>query len=216
MNHLTIFDAPAESLDQMAELLAQAFFDLDVARWLVPVTMQRHRPLRTHLALGVEQAMRHGRVRAALYLPTNRVVGVAAWIRHHEPAQPPPVPHRYRERLADACHGHHDRFTAFDDLLAGVHPVDRPHHYLALLGVAQEYQGRGIGRSLLHDHHRELDDTALGAYLVASSHDSARLYQRQGYTHLEAVRLPHDGPHMYPMWRNPARPARTSRSPLAT
>ncbi|MFE4644295.1 GNAT family N-acetyltransferase, partial [Streptomyces sp. NPDC056730] len=65
------------------------------------------------------------------------------------------------------------------------------------------HQGRGLGRALIEPVLERCDREGLPAYLEASSERSRRLYERLGFTFTgTTVDLP-DGPHMWPMWREP-------------
>jgi len=115
-----------------------------------------------------------------------------------------PDPAEYDRLITAASGPYARRFQTLQATFAGHHP-QRPHHYLAYLGVTPARQCRGIGSALLAHHHAELDAARLPAYLVAVSSRSRDLYLRHGYIiHGEGpFHLPDGGPPMWPMWRNP-------------
>jgi ribosomal protein S18 acetylase RimI-like enzyme len=88
--------------------------------------------------------------------------------------------------------------------LEGRHPHE-PHYYLQFVGVEPEWQGRGVGSSLLGPVLRRCDREGIPAYLEASSERSRSLYERHGFEVVEEVRLPAGGPPMWPMWREAGR-----------
>ena len=87
-------------------------------------------------------------------------------------------------------------------LLESHHP-ETPHYYLALLGVAPEWQGRGIGSALLGPVLGRCDSDRLGAYLEASSPRNRALYERYGFEVTNEVRAARDAPPWWCMWREP-------------
>ncbi|GAA2140602.1 GNAT family N-acetyltransferase [Glycomyces algeriensis] len=127
--------------------------------------------------------------------------GAAIWLhlrageRLHDDQAAPPDPDAPTARL-----------HAVGTALAARHPVDEPHLYLAVMGVAPDRQGRGIGTALLRHRLEQADRDGIAAYLEASSPRSRDLYRKHGFTDLGApVRLA-DAPPLYPM----RRPATTS------
>ena len=79
-----------------------------------------------------------------------------------------------------------------------------PHYYLDSLGVAPEWQGRGVGSALLRPALQQCDDEGMPAYLNAGSPRSRDLYLRHGFEVTEEFALPDGGPPLWRMWRDPA------------
>jgi GNAT superfamily N-acetyltransferase len=84
------------------------------------------------------------------------------------------------------------------------HPRVR-HYYLDSLGVAPEWQGRGLGSALMQPVLARCDREGVPAYLNAGSPRSRNLYLRHGFHVTEEFRLPEGGPPLWRMWREPAR-----------
>ncbi|WP_335989259.1 GNAT family N-acetyltransferase [Glycomyces sp. MUSA5-2] len=84
------------------------------------------------------------------------------------------------------------------------HPVDRPHLYLAVMGVVPASQGRGIGSALLRHGLALADRDGLPAYLEASSPGSRSLYLRHGFADLGGPVRVEGAPPVQPMRREPA------------
>ena len=82
------------------------------------------------------------------------------------------------------------------------HP-SAPHYYLDSLGVAPEWQGKGLGSALMAPVLERCDSERMPAYLNAGSPRSRELYKRHGFHVTEEFRLPDDGPPLWRMWRDP-------------
>lgn len=182
---------------EVSALIASAFTELDVSRWLIPDAGRREPVLAANFRILVEHALRHGEVHFA---PDRS--GVAVWV-HHGPSGPPEPPD-YDRRLIEACGEHTRRFRLLDEGFEAHHPHGAPHHHLAFLAVRPGMRDSGTGSALLRHHHEHLDRTGLPAYLEASSERSRTLYERHGYRCLIApFHLPENGPPLWPMWRDP-------------
>jgi GNAT superfamily N-acetyltransferase len=183
----------------LSQVIADAFFDLEVSKWLIPDPVARRQVYPRYFGLYVEHALADG-----IVLTTPDQAAVALWLPvGEEPAGPPDD---YDERLAEVTGPWADRFRAFDAELERRHPAGSAHHHLAILAVRPDRQGHGLGTALLHAHHAALDHDGLPAYLEASSMRSRRLYLAHGYQALGGpIFLP--GAALFPMWRPPASPA---------
>ncbi|MFJ8332798.1 GNAT family N-acetyltransferase [Streptomyces sp. NPDC094437] len=107
-------------------------------------------------------------------------------------------------RLRDAVDPGNERVELIGRLTAGVHPADRAHAYLWMIGVALGRQGEGLGTALMAPVLGRCDRAGLPAYLEASSARSRALYARLGFTVTGTpLQLPYGGPQMWPMWREP-------------
>lgn len=180
-----------QDLAALSELIAEAFFDLPPSPWLISDETARREIFPAYFRLYLEDGMAHGQVDT-----TPDWAGAALWLPVG--LEPPVPPDGYKERLAAVTAPWTSRFLAFDVSLEARHSTGRAHHHLALLGVRQCRQGRGIGSALLQAHHQQLDESGLPAYLEASSQRSRKLYQRHGYEDLgPPIDLP-DGPGLFP------------------
>jgi GNAT superfamily N-acetyltransferase len=177
----------------LAEVIAEAFFDLAPSRWLVPAAADRSRIFPGFFAIYVEQAMAAGVVETN---PNRNAV--ALWV----PA-PTEGDVAHYARLARLTGPLFHRFVAFDHALDGNHPR-RPHHWLPIIAVAPAAQDRGIGTALMEHRHALMDESNEAGYLEAASLPLRDFYLRLGYhDHDEPIVLPESGPPMFPMWRDP-------------
>jgi GNAT superfamily N-acetyltransferase len=83
------------------------------------------------------------------------------------------------------------------------HPKRPPHWYLAVMGVAPEWQGKGLGTALMQPGLDEIDAASLPAYLESSTPRSRALYERNGFEVTGELSLPRGGPPVWLMWRDP-------------
>lgn len=192
--------ATAADAAVLADVIAEAFFDLPPSRWLIPDPEARRRAYPGYFLLYVEHALTAGVVHT-----TPQRDAAALWL----PSGTPPPP-GYPARLAAATTPWTSRFQKFDQLLDSRHPAGPPHRHLAILAVRPAAQGNGTGTALLTAYHHRLDQLALPAYLEASAPRNRDLFHRHGYhDHGPPIRLP-DGTPMWPMWRPSQNPAATS------
>ena len=89
---------------------------------------------------------------------------------------------------------------AFEKFLA-FHP-EVPHWYLPFMGVDPNFQGQGIGSSLLKHVLDICDSKKEIAYLEASSTRNMYFYQRHGFEVLGSFKVG-DSPNLFPMIRKP-------------
>jgi GNAT superfamily N-acetyltransferase len=179
----------------LSQVIADAFFDLAVSRWLIPDPAARRKIFPGYFRLYVEHALAGG-----LVCTTPGQDAVALWLpAGEEPVSPP---EGYDERLAAVTGPWIGRFRGFDQTLEDRHPAEFTHHHLAILAVRPDRQGQGLGSALPRAHHATLDRDSIPAYLEASDLRTRRLYLAHGYTAWGGpLGLP--GAQMYPMVRQP-------------
>jgi GNAT superfamily N-acetyltransferase len=190
--------ATEADIQAAADRVAEAFHDIEVCEWLVPDPDRRRQILPVYFGILAEYAYEYGEI---FFTGENRE-GAALWVYHGN--EPLPDPHDYEARLRDACGEWTERFQILDEQFEAHHPHEPAHHHLALLATTPAMQGKGIGATLLEQHHEYLDANGIAGYLEASSMRSRALYERHGYVFSgKTIDLP-DGPHMWPMWREPS------------
>jgi ribosomal protein S18 acetylase RimI-like enzyme len=82
------------------------------------------------------------------------------------------------------------------------HPKRPSHWYLAVMGVAPEWQGRGLGTALMQPGLKEIDAAGLPAYLETSTPRARALYERHGFAVTGEINVPVGGPPIWLMWRS--------------
>jgi ribosomal protein S18 acetylase RimI-like enzyme len=188
-----------DDLQQMAGALAHAFYDDPHARWVFRDDDRRLDRLDRGYAVGLR----------GLWMPqdacytTAGVAGAALWMR----------PGKARMgvlgqlRLAPATIRAYGRdvvpVARLFALMDSMHPHEPDHWYLAMVGVAPQWQGRGIGAALMRPVLDECDADGIPAYLEASSERNRALYERHGFEVMDEYHLWDGGPPGWRMWREP-------------
>jgi GNAT superfamily N-acetyltransferase len=191
---IVLANAPCAGV--LSQVIAKAFFDLAVSRWLIPYPPARRRIFPGYFRLYLEHALAAG-----LVCTTPAQDAVALWLPAGKEAEP--LPEDYGERLAAVTGQWIDRFRLFDQTLEDRHPTGYAHHHLAILAVRPDRQGHGTGSALLRAHHAALDRDSIPAYLEASDLRTRRFYLAHGYTDC-------GGPLFLPEAGQPPRPAASS------
>jgi GNAT superfamily N-acetyltransferase len=192
--------ATRDDVPRLALALARAFDEDPPMRWFLPDDERRVGQAR--LMFDVMLRRLH-LMRDACYT-TDDVVGGALWV--------PPGAWRlgfFQQvtllpsmlRVFGRGLGRAQRGLAVMD---SRHPRE-PHYYLDSLGVAPEWQGRGLGSALIQPILELCDREGLPAYLNAGSSRSRNLYVRHGFKVTQEFRLPEGGPPLWRMWREPVR-----------
>jgi GNAT superfamily N-acetyltransferase len=183
--------ATAVDVPEVAETLALAFYDDPVVMWCIDDGTRRR-----ELLPGFFGAVARSYV---VYEETYSVdggVSAAVWA--------PPGAEDDEELptvLGEVVEEYAGRLFEILGLMEEKHPAE-PHYYLFLLGTRPEWQGRGLGSSLMAPVLERCDRDGVPAYLEATSERNKQLYLRHGFEVVGEIPLP-DGPAMWPMWRSP-------------
>lgn len=191
--------------DAVAQLLDEAFQQDPVSSWVFPDPEYRRS---THIRLMgafLDNALAEGYVDMA-----EDGSAVALWFSmpaHEEGAEAGPA--AQGEAVDEAAEFRalvdpdNERVEQIARLLEHSHPKGRAHEYLMLIAVSEKVRSQGAGTALIGAVLDRCDREGLPAYLEASSARSRGLYERLGFVFTgTTVDLP-DGPHMWPMWREP-------------
>ncbi|HEU5109236.1 MAG TPA: GNAT family N-acetyltransferase [Micromonosporaceae bacterium] len=190
----------AEQVDALAAVIAEAFHELAVNRWMVPDDARRRIVDPGRFALVIEEALTHGAVST-----TDGLSAVAVWLSCPRPAGAA-TDARTATRLREICGDDAERCLSFEAAMAAHHPAPA-HWHLALLGVLPDRQRQGLGSVLLRHRHARLDRQGRAAYLEAASPRGVAFYRRFGYREAgPAFPVGPGAPCVHPMWRDPADP----------
>jgi ribosomal protein S18 acetylase RimI-like enzyme len=180
---------------EAARALARAFEADPALASLFEDPARRARALRAFLAVPLADALDHGY--ADTLLVDGAVAGAAVWF------PPGAYPFGMRRQLralprmlavAAAAPREFRRLGRFGSNVDAAFPDDRPW-YLCVAGVVPEAQGRGFGSRLLRPGLERCDAAGGDCYLETGTAAAARLYERLGFTTIEArARLLPGGP----------------------
>ena len=187
--------------DQAAAVLARAFRDDPMLRFLLPDDAARARVLPWFLGTTVRYGLRHGEV----YATPGTIEGVAIWL---PPGQTRLTLGRMLRagmlaaplRFGLAAFG---RFLALVNHVEGVHKrsAPMPPWYLWGLGVEPARQGRGLGGALLGPVLARADTAGTPCYLETFNPASVPFYRRHGFAVTAEEDVPNGGPRVWAMLR---------------
>jgi GNAT superfamily N-acetyltransferase len=215
----TIVTLPRDQLGASAAVLARAFDDDPVFRYLYPTPRRRWWSCRSFLRAIVRDGLPFGEVWAAV--DDGGVIGTAGWLPE---GSYPPSRRRAARQLLSAWQAFLTPHTFRDGLrylteTEKLHPK-APHWYLAVIGVEPARQGEGLGGKLLSAVLGRLDGTGVPAYLETSTETNVAKpgmpayletstpanvawYRHHGFEVQHEVRPVADGPPIWTMWREP-------------
>lgn len=188
--------AGQDDRELVVSVLEEAFHHDPVSSWVFPDEAHRRAVHGKFLGVFADITLAEGRIDIA-----DDGAAVALWlpVPAGAPEEEDPTPALMRQ-TADPDN---ERCELVGRLTGKVHPHDRAHSYLLMVGVSPQRQGQGVGAELIRTELDRCDRDGVPAYLEASSARSRTLYERLGFGLLgSAVELP-DGPSMWPMWREP-------------
>ena len=173
---------PASHVEDILDVLCDAFFDYPVMRYVLGAKPDYARRLRTVIGLFV--AVRVAREDLMLGARDDSGALVAAALVNLPGGRlPPPSFEAYRNSVwAELGAEERLRYEAYGTASSGFHPGE-PHHHLGMIGVRASHHGEGLGRVLL-DHLHALVDADPGSRGVSLNTELPRnveLYKHFGY-----------------------------------
>lgn len=168
--------ATSSDAGRLADVLAAAFYDDPVFRWLIPSDRARLARLRRFFAVEVRDV---GLARGQVWTTADHD-GAAVCMPPGAWRLPPAVAVSHGSAYVAAFRLRLPLAAALMARLEQRH-LRAPHYYFAAIGVEPALQGRGLGSALMQPTLDVCDRDGLPAYLEASSERSATLYRRLGF-----------------------------------
>ena len=180
----------SDRLAEVVEALADAFHDYPVMRFVIGDAGAAYRDRLEHLvAYFADSRLARGWPVLGV-VERDELLAVALVNPPESAPSPPELKQRYEglcETLGEAAVA---RFDAFADSETPFVPED-PHHYLGMIGVRAEHQGRGLARLLLDAAHvmSAAHPESTGVRLTTELPGNVALYEYFGYRVLGQARV---------------------------
>jgi ribosomal protein S18 acetylase RimI-like enzyme len=185
---------------RIATVLAQAFHDDPHMKWALRDEATRLRRLERAFAAYLRQVwLVRGRC-----LGHERLIGASLWMPPDAWRPGPLTQLRLLPAVVLTARGDLPRVLKGLTFMERKHPAEPVHWYLAVVGVAPSWQGRGFGAALLRPVLERADAERTPAYTEASSPRNRALYERHGFEVIEECTYAGDAPPLWRMWRKPA------------
>jgi ribosomal protein S18 acetylase RimI-like enzyme len=190
--------AASEDEACLARTLARAFEDDPLFLWLLP------RDRRARLEVLFRATLRHVYLKRANAWTSEDALGAALWMPPGEWALD------LAEVVRVAPAAVHALGRALPRAFSALRAVEErhlrtPHHYLAVLGVDPDRQGRGYGAALLAPTLARCDREGATAWLETAKEANLGFYRRHGFA-VEGRVDTDGGPSIWLMRRAPAVP----------
>lgn len=188
-----------------AEVLARAFDDSPIMRYLLPKERARTIGMRAFFIAGLVDAHKHGEAWVAIV--DGNVAGAAVWL---PPGSYPPNSRRQARQMlhlltvAPVALGSMLKSLKYLRAVEAEHPKVE-HWYLATLGVDPVHQGHGYGNRLLDAVLSRTDEAGVPTYLETDKERNLAYYARHRFAETGKI-VPMDGaPPTWTMWRDAPR-----------
>ncbi len=176
-----VIDVPRERLDEAAGVLARAFADYPVIRYIFPRGAAAAPHVNEAFRFLCAARLANGEPMRGV-LRDGRLLAVACIDSPDAKPWPEDLERAFEEFAKRAGDQVLERFERYGELNARHRPKG-PHFYLAALGVLPKAQGQGLGRLLLDDLHAmsSSDPVSTGVGLDTETTANVALYRHCGY-----------------------------------
>lgn len=183
----------------LTQLLAEAFFDDALTRWIAPGDARRAELLPGLFRVFLDMALDYGSVTTTterdavlLYLPPEGWADVQRRSAEFDA--------RFDAALGEEAAA----LRTVSALQAAAHPSHPPHYYAMFGAVRPAARRTGRSTALVGEMLRRADDEGRPAYTEASSAGGEGVSRSLGFRPLRRdVVLPDGGPSLRPLWRDP-------------
>jgi hypothetical protein len=176
-------------LEALAEVWTLAFLHDPLLCWIVPLTTESRTSALRRLYL-TSLAMTD--YATSQLHSTSDLLAVARWSNPTAPRSKP-----LRSQSTNIT----DVRTAINDALRAAARPTEPHWYLEGLGTHPEATRSGRATALVDYQLNHIDRNHYPAYLETVTSANESFYSHFGFTTVETIQFPDDGPLLYCMWR---------------
>jgi GNAT superfamily N-acetyltransferase len=208
MNHYDVLPFKRSQSDAMSEVVARAFAEDPVFRYLTPEDeASRLRTIAWLMSRSLFYCEPHNHV-----YTTAASEGVAAWLPPHQFTSDPwqllqMIFQLQLYTLPFQCGW--DRVWRWLNCLPVLEQchqqdmADHPHWYLAILAVSPETQGKGIGSALLQPVLSQASQAGLPCYLVTFTEQAVAFYAKHGFVVMRQQKFSSESPPFWTLKHNP-------------
>ncbi|NNN22277.1 MAG: GNAT family N-acetyltransferase [Acidimicrobiales bacterium] len=193
----TVRLAKPSDIKGIAKTFAKAFYDDPVSSYFFPNDATRARALEKFFAIQVKYYLRKG-----IVYTNDDFHGASVWAAPNYKYGSVGEFFSLAPMLA-VLKGGSSRAIRALNVLDSKHPHDFEHYYLSTLATHPQFQGKGVGSSMLKPILEICDSKAIPSYLESSKIENIPFYSSLGFKVTEEVSLPLNGPTLYLMWREP-------------
>jgi GNAT superfamily N-acetyltransferase len=192
-----------DQVETAAGMLARAFHDDPLARFIFPDLQRRRHHLPVLFGEWVRDGLRHGKV-----VTLGADVAVAIWMPPH--AAPPPQPGTAEVAAAAGSEAavaltadERERLERFGGHVEALHArlMPEPHAALLAVGVDPAHQGQGLGSALIAPTLAKYADETVPCYLDTGTARNVRFYEWHGFRVLEEGVVPRSSFRVWAMRR---------------
>jgi len=182
-------------------MLGMAFMDDPISIHVIPDSNERKLKMKYVFQTATCLGVRYGEV----YASSEKLEGVANWIQYEAFKE-----YKFRmlkcglkSRIYKIGLKASKRYKPFGEYAIKMHKKHAPgkHWYLETLGVDPNFQGKGIGSSLMNIKFKDIDLQGLPIYLETSTEKNVKFYEKLGFHVAEEVLIPETEVTQYYMLR---------------
>jgi ribosomal protein S18 acetylase RimI-like enzyme len=195
-DEVQIRPASRKDVKQLSHVLARAFDDEPIYRWVFPDEDSRRENGSRFFRVFLNNTLRDGLVHT-----TEQLDGASLWAVPGRPSGG----FLSRMSLIFQMTWILGKRASYVGRELGQLERSRPHKahwYLSFLGTVPDRQGNGIGTALLRAVLSHCDEKQLTAHLITATEENVAYYEHRGFRVTQTSELPH-GPSAWSMTRQP-------------
>jgi GNAT superfamily N-acetyltransferase len=188
---LEVKDLPANRIDEVVDVLSDAFGNYPVTRFVIGQAGNTYAQcLRTLVHFFTTARFVRDDLVMGVTTDDDRIVAVANINRPGERGSPPSLDDLREQVWRELGDAARSRYEAYGEATRKF-VIEQPHYHLAMLGVRSSYAGKGLARRLLDVLHERSyrDRESRGVTLNTEDPRNIPLYQHFGYRIIGQARV---------------------------